>query len=93
MHRFLFAGLLAAMIGFGTAAFAAERTQTLDVDMFCATCPYIVKTILERVEGVRRVDVSYRRQTAVVTYNDDKVDVAALVAATTDAGFASKPGN
>jgi mercuric ion binding protein len=73
-------------------AMAHEQTVTLSVEnMYCAACPYIVKEKLAAVQGVIGVAVSYEDKTAVVTFDDDKADVAALVKATTDAGYPSAP--
>ena len=75
-----------------TSAVAGEKTITLAVkNMYCATCPAIVRKSLERVPGVAKVTVSYRDQTAVVTYDDSKVDVNALTTATTKSGYPSAP--
>ena len=41
--------------------------------------------------GVNEVEVSYKEKTAIVTFDDNQTDVAALTAATTDAGFPSRP--
>ena len=72
--------------------FAAERTVTLAVqNMDCASCPFVVKKSLEAVPGVARVTVSYRDKTAIVTYDDSKVGVNALIEATTSAGYPSTP--
>lgn len=82
-------GLLAS-----PAAFAGERTVTLAVEnMYCAACPLTVKASLEAVPGVRKVSVSYKDKTAVVTYDDSKADVTALTAATTNAGYPSAPAS
>lgn len=73
-------------------AFAAERTITLAIkNMDCATCPLTVKACLQAVPGVERAAISYREKTAVVTYDDAKTDVSALIAATTNAGYPSAP--
>jgi mercuric ion binding protein len=73
-------------------AFAAERTVTLAVqNMFCADCPFIVKKSLESVPGVGKAMVSFKNKTAVVTYDDAKVDVKRLTDATTNAGYPSAP--
>lgn len=80
-------GLLAS-----STAFAAERTVTLAVqNMYCAACPSTVRKSLERVPGVIKAVVSYEDKTAVVTYDDSQTDVAALTAATTNAGYPSAP--
>jgi periplasmic mercuric ion binding protein len=73
-----------------SSALAAERTITLTVqNMFCADCPFIVKKSLEAVPGVATATVSYKDKTAMVTYDDARVDVSALTTATTNAGFPS----
>jgi len=80
-------GLLAS-----SAAFAGEKTVTLTVqNMYCAACPHTVKSSLEAVPGVVKATVSYKEKTAVVTYDDTKVDVNALTTATTKAGYPSAP--
>ena len=77
-----------------TAASAAEQTVTLAVkNMYCATCPYTVRASLEAVPGVAKVAVSYNDKTATVTYDDSKIGVTALTAATTNAGYPSQPRN
>ena len=86
-----YAGL---MLGFlaSSAAVAAERTVTLAVkNMYCAASPHTVKASLEAVPGVTRAVVSYKDKTAVVTYDDGRVDVRALTAATSNAGYPSAP--
>ncbi len=76
------------------SAFADEQRVTLLVEnMFCASCPYIVKQTLARVPGVSHVEISYEEETAVavavVVYEDGETDAAALTSATTDVGFPS----
>jgi len=43
------------------------------------------------VQGVSKVDVNYEKKQAVVTFDDAKTELKALVKATTDAGFPSQP--
>jgi len=75
-----------------SAAFAAEKTITLAVQhMTCAACPGTVKASLQRVPGVTNVVVSLEDKTAIVTYDDSKTQVDALVNATTNAGYPSAP--
>jgi mercuric ion binding protein len=75
-----------------SAAFAAEKTITLAVQhMTCAACPRTVKASLQAVPGVTNVVVSAEHKTAVVTYDDSKAQVEALVKATTNAGYPSAP--
>ena len=85
------AALAVALLTSG-AAVAAERTVTLKVgQMTCATCGPIVRKSLARLPGVKQVGVSMERKTATVVYDDAKVSVGALVKATTNAGFPSRP--
>ncbi len=91
MKRMLSAAAVAMTLTSAFGALADERIVTLAVDnLFCVTCPYIVKQTLARIDGVSAVEVSYREQTAVVTFDDDKTDVAAITTATGDAGFPSR---
>ena len=88
--------LAAMLVGLGLlaspTAFGAERTVALAVqNMYCAACPLTVKGSLEAVAGVSRVVVSYAEKTAVVTFDDAKTTVPALIAATTNAGYPSSP--
>ena len=88
--------LSTAALGFGliasSPAFAAEKTVTLAVQhMTCAACPRTVKASLQAVPGVTNVAVSAEDKTAVVTFDDSKAQVDALVKATTNAGYPSAP--
>lgn len=76
-----------ALTGLATAA---TKTVTLAVkNMTCPVCPITVKKALNRVAGVSDTNVSYERKEAVVTYDDTQTDVAALIEATTNAGYPS----
>jgi mercuric ion binding protein len=73
-----------------SAAFAGEKTVTFAVqNMYCSACPITVKSSLEAVPGVGKVVVSYEDKTAVVTFDDAKTAVTALISATTNAGYPS----
>lgn len=83
---------LSAGVALAAPVWAATRTATLAVPgMTCSTCPITVKKALNKVPGVSKVDVSFEKKQAVVTYDDAKTNVEALVKATTDVGFPSKP--
>ena len=72
-------------------AWAASKTVTLNVPgMTCPACPITIKKALNKVSGVSKVEVSYEKKQARVTFDDEKTDTKALVKATTDAGFPSK---
>src|SRR5258708_2194662 len=84
LHRL---GLLASW-----GAFAGEKTVTLAVPgMYCSACPITVRASLEVVPGVAKVVVSLANKTAIVTFDDDKATVPALITATTNAGYPSTP--
>ncbi|MHB1142332.1 MAG: mercury resistance system periplasmic binding protein MerP [Sulfuricaulis sp.] len=71
----------------GVAA-AATQTVTLAVkNMTCAVCPITVKKALNGVAGVSKTEVSYERKEAIVTFDDAKTNVEALIKATTNAGY------
>lgn len=92
MARSLIPILAAAGVALAVPASAAERTVTLAVDnMTCELCPPIVKKSLVRVPGVSKADVSAETHRAVVTFDDSRANVAALVNATTNAGYPSRP--
>ena len=91
MSRILSAAALSAMLLASAAATAAERTLTLAVDgMSCASCPYIVRTALQKVSGVAHAEVFYAEKTAVVTFDDAKTTEAAVTQATADVGVPSR---
>ena len=92
MNRALSALVLAAVLSAAGPAMAAEKTVTLAVDnMYCSACPSTVKQSLAKVAGVGEVSVSYEKKTAIVTYDDQQTALAALTAATTQAGYPSHP--
>lgn len=91
MKKFLAVAPLAMTLLATASAMADEQTVRLSVDnMTCASCPYIVERTLAGVDGVTRVEVSYREKTAVVTFDDARTGVAALTAATAGAGYPSR---
>jgi mercuric ion binding protein len=87
--RKLLAAALAALLPL--AAFAATpQTTVLDIqNMSCELCPVTVKRSLEKVPGVSQARIDFARKTATVTFDADKTSVAALIKATTDAGYPS----
>lgn len=87
------AAALAVMLS-PLAGQAAEKTITLNVEnATCALCGPIVKSALSRVSGVKAVEVkeasAMSGEVATVTFDDAVTNVAALTAATTNAGFPS----
>ncbi|HUG25496.1 mercury resistance system periplasmic binding protein MerP [Piscinibacter sp.] len=81
---------LAAALAFVVPTWAAVQTVTLSVPgMTCSACPITVKLSLTKVPGVSKARVSYEEKEAVVTFDDTKVNVEALLKATKDAGYPS----
>jgi periplasmic mercuric ion binding protein len=82
---------LSSTLTLAATVWAAPRTAILDVPgMTCPTCPITVKKALNKVSGVTKVDVSFEKKQAAVTYDDAKTNVEALLKATADAGYPSK---
>ena len=83
--------VVATVLLFSSAlAWAAPKSTTLNVSkMTCATCPITVKQALTKVKGVTRAVVDFDKKQAVVTFDDAQTTLAALVKATTDAGYPS----
>jgi mercuric ion binding protein len=84
--------LLIAVVLFGLAGFsyAVQKTVTLDVPgMTCSLCPITVKKALEKVHGASKVEVSYEKKEAVVTFDDARTGPDALIQATRNAGYPS----
>jgi mercuric ion binding protein len=72
------------------SAWAGPKNTTLNVsNMTCATCPITVRQALTKVKGVTRAVVDFEKKQATVTFDDAQTNVAALVKATTDAGYPS----
>ncbi|MBT0587029.1 mercury resistance system periplasmic binding protein MerP [Alteromonas oceanisediminis] len=73
-----------------TVAFAKDVTVTLEVpSMDCVTCPITVEKALERVRGVKQVEVTFKNKLAVVTFDDKVTNPDALAQATKNAGYPS----
>lgn len=82
--------LLAATLALASSVALAVKTVTLSVpDMSCSTCPIQVKKALSRVPGVSEASASLETKQAIVTYDESKTNVEALMKATADIGFPS----
>ncbi|ERS81939.1 mercury resistance system periplasmic binding protein MerP [Halomonas sp. G15] len=82
--------LIAILALLSSPAMAALQTVTLSVPgMTCAACPITVKAALNKVDGVSQIDVSYPDREAVVTFDDAKTTVEALLQATANVGYPS----
>ncbi len=91
MRRLLFVALLATSI---SVLAADPQTVVLDVqNMTCELCPITVKKALDKVPGVAATKIDLAKRTATVKFDPERATVAALVKATTNAGFPSTTHN
>jgi mercuric transport protein len=64
------------------------RTVTLRIEgMTCGGCAVAARKVLERLDGVQKVEVSYEQRRAVVTYDPDKVTVEQMIASVKQLGY------
>ena len=79
---------IALWAALSASAWAATQTATLSVPgMTCATCPITLKKALNKVEGVEKIEVNLEKKEALVTFEDAKTTVEALLEATKNAGY------
>ncbi len=91
MRKLLFAALLALPLG---VLAADPQTVVLDVqNMTCELCPVTVKKALDKVPGVAATKIDLPKKTATVKFDPERANVAALVKATTNAGYPSTAHN
>lgn len=66
----------------------AEQTVNFTIEkMTCATCPIAVRKAMERVDGVKDVEVDFDSKTAKVVFDSSSTTPQAIGAASTDVGF------
>ena len=76
--------------GLAIPAMAATRIVTLAVPgMDCPACPITVKKALTQVPGVSATVVNLNKRQAVVTFDDARTNVGALMTSTKNAGYPS----
>ncbi len=91
MRELLFAVLFALPLG---VLAADPQTVVLDVqNMTCELCPITVKKALDKVPGVAATKIDLAKKTATVKFDPERANVAALVKATTNAGYPSTAHN
>ena len=56
-------------------------------DMHCANCVMTLEAIEDELEGVRRIDASYRKGEMVVEYDDALVGETQILAAVAARGY------
>jgi mercuric ion binding protein len=82
--------VIALSAALSAPAWAATQAVTLSVPgMRCAACPITIKKALNKVDGVETIEVNFEKREALVTFDDAKTTVEALVEATKNAGYPS----
>jgi copper chaperone CopZ len=66
---------------------AKVRVEFQIEGMHCDSCAVDIKETLEETAGVRQVDVTFKRKTAIVDFNDETVQQATLVKKIQDLGY------
>lgn len=65
-----------------------SQSVTLDMqNMTCPMCKFTIKKALQGVDGVQVVNVNSDTETAIVTFDPQKVNSKVLIKATTHAGY------
>lgn len=87
----LFAAMIVAGVAMSPAtAPAAEQTIKLSVPgMYCESCPYIIKTAISAIKGVKLVEATLEDLSATVTFDDTVASIEAITQATRDVGYES----
>lgn len=85
--RFVLGAAVIAMT-LTSPGWAGQRTATMDVPgMDCATCPMHVKHALVDLGGVLTVNWDIARRQVEVVFDDAKISLEQITAATARAGF------
>lgn len=73
---------------------ASQQKVTFIVEkMTCALCPVTVKTAMQRVPGVKSVEIDFKAKTATVIFDPSVTTVEAIAAASTNAGYPARPAS
>lgn len=80
LSMFLVTGLAVASETKKTVTYSVEK-------MTCPTCPIVVRKAMQRVDGVKKVEVSLEDESAVVTFDPGVTTADEIGQASTDVGF------
>ena len=65
-----------------------EQVQSFSIEkMTCAACPITVKKAMQRVDGVKNVDIDFDTKTAVATFDPAFTSTDEIAAASTGVGY------
>ena len=89
-QKIIITALFISTLLISSVTFAEEQTATLSVPgMTCASCPYIVKSTISVVNGVKKVTATFKDRTATVIFDDDVASIETIQQATADVGYPS----
>ena len=85
----LVSAISALVLTSATLAFAGSpETVALDVqNVTYPVCPITVRKSLQKLDGVMDAKVDLDQRTATIKFDPERVDIATLVRATTNAGY------
>jgi len=82
--------ILGSAMLFTTASVAADKTIKLSIpDMNCASCPYMVRQAISRVDGIKTAEATMEDRSATVTFDDAVTNVSEIQQATAEIGYPS----
>ncbi len=70
-----------------------KNTATFTVtEMYCSSCPFVIQSAIERVEGVNNVSIETEGNTGKVTvsFDDTKADLNTIQKVVSDLGYGVK---
>ena len=66
----------------------SEQVQSFSIEnMTCAACPITVKKAMQRVYGVKGVNIDFETKTATATFDPTLTNVKEIAAASTGIGY------
>lgn len=84
----VFALVFLSFVTFSPLHAEALKSVTLNIEgMTCRLCTPAVKKALSRVEGVKSVDVSFKKKEAHVEYEEGKASVEGMIKAVEEVGY------
>lgn len=91
MKRILILAGFIVILFSSNGIFAIEKTVKLEVrNFYCISCPYIVKSVLSSVNGVKKVVVSLFDRSATITFDDSKTNIDDLMKSIYNQGYPSR---
>ena len=78
-----------------TGESARKKTAALEIVSFdvpgmtCATCPYTVNKVLQKIDGVTEVKSSFETMSATVTFDPAKTSIETMLKALKNQGYPS----